>query len=822
MTACRRIVVLLFALLVALTASARDIVMLKDSYLRGSLRSNGVTYTETDADAAQLVREGAARYADSWTGIRGDNGEPLGPKIISGEAYGAAPNKSATNNVNAIQSALNIAHAAGGGEVSIQTCGTYNINATLIIYSNTHWNPAPCVRLHNSSGAHMNLFANYAATTAWASVTESYTSGLTASVAWTAHGLAVGDYVWIANMAVAYGTATSSSATLASVTWLNGAASDGSSVPAGTKIFGGGLPAAGVTATGGASTITLSVAATSTPGESEPYYTADPAMSGIFRVSAVADANNFTVQLYRRPKNASSFTITQAKKCDTNIIIDNLDLDYDQANNNTGGGNMLLHAGVFAGVQNFTMRNSRGADAPKYLWAFAGLRDFRLDGFNVHHATSDGIKLYGPLFDGTLSNEYGNTDTPGDDFISIQPDESNSTYYPAGYQHGGDILGVIVDGLFPISGYSGIAVYVHPVFLIDNIKIKRVFGKSDSVELVKISGGSQQTGVYGIGTLGVEGVQQNVASAYGGVLINGTFQARTINLVDINGPEVGTNGSTDDPIIRSLSQTATIDNLNIVRGSMIGVGSGTPVYCQIATKIGNVIWEGGNISAPGLGFGYGINIVTAGASDNNIVVRNLTAQNVTAAVAIDTALNANNRVTIESSNLNVYHVFHTTNNATVTINNDVIQGGSQGIVRNTGANTVTATISNDKIAAGVIHFANVSGNATINAYLTGNDDASTAFLTNTAGNTTYNLRSAGNNYSGGAPVFTITAGTPVFNVFGFDLQVDVGATGFNKTTVGQFCLNTSAGGARGTLVANNPVMNNGTNWIQTTDTTKSY
>lgn len=50
--------------------------------------------------------------------------------------------------------------------------------------------------------------------------------------------------------------------------------------------------------------------------------------------------------------------------------------------------------------------------------------------------------------------------------------------------------------------------------------------------------------------------------------------------------------------------------------------------------------------------------------------------------------------------------------------------------------------------------------------------------------------------------------------YSWDLPIDVGVTGFVKTTSGQYAFNTSAGGARGTLVANRLVSCNGTNWLQ--------
>lgn len=95
-----------------------------------------------------------------------------------------------------------------------------------------------------------------------------------------------------------------------------------------------------------------------------------------------------------------------------------------------------------------------------------------------------------------------------------------------------------------------------------------------------------------------------------------------------------------------------------------------------------------------------------------------------------------------------------------------------------------------------------------------NNNFGTAFLNNNAGTPTITLRGRDNVFAAD-PTVTLT-GTPTFNVFAPDIRLDVGATGFNKTTINQQCVNTSAGGARGTLVAGQPVICNGANWLQAT------
>lgn len=76
-----------------------------------------------------------------------------------------------------------------------------------------------------------------------------------------------------------------------------------------------------------------------------------------------------------------------------------------------------------------------------------------------------------------------------------------------------------------------------------------------------------------------------------------------------------------------------------------------------------------------------------------------------------------------------------------------------------------------------------------------------------------------NTISGSTTSHTIGAGTPTINVRGWDLPVDVGATGVAKPAMG-YCYNIGSG--RGTLTQNRLVTCNGTNWVQVDDPTKVY
>lgn len=70
------------------------------------------------------------------------------------ESYGASPSASAATNTPAIQSALNVR-----GTVTLTTCGTYNINAPLILPQggNVTFRRTPCVKLFLANGSNSNM-----------------------------------------------------------------------------------------------------------------------------------------------------------------------------------------------------------------------------------------------------------------------------------------------------------------------------------------------------------------------------------------------------------------------------------------------------------------------------------------------------------------------------------------------------------------------------------------------------------------------------------------------------------------------------------------
>ncbi len=106
----------------------------------------------------------------------------------SGDTTGAADSAS-------IQSALNV-----GGRISLTSCAVYWINATLIYSSNTELNLPACATVRQVAGTSKTML-NSSSAVAYAAggttVTLTQGSGNAVTVAWTAHGLSVGSYLWL-------------------------------------------------------------------------------------------------------------------------------------------------------------------------------------------------------------------------------------------------------------------------------------------------------------------------------------------------------------------------------------------------------------------------------------------------------------------------------------------------------------------------------------------------------------------------------------------------------------------------------------------------
>lgn len=145
----------------------------------------GATVSVADDVAAYLVGAGLATFEDTQPGI--EESDDL-------YDWGVSPAASATSNTLTLKAAL-----MRGGTLRLQQPGTYLLNDTLVIRSNTTLELGPRVILKQTPGTHKAMLVNAAFSTraTMASITIAWTSTLEASVTWTAHGLVADDAIWV-------------------------------------------------------------------------------------------------------------------------------------------------------------------------------------------------------------------------------------------------------------------------------------------------------------------------------------------------------------------------------------------------------------------------------------------------------------------------------------------------------------------------------------------------------------------------------------------------------------------------------------------------
>jgi hypothetical protein len=185
--------------------------------------------------------------------------------------------------------------------------------------------------------------------------------------------------------------------------------------------------------------------------------------NGVFQ--AVTDANNLTVRLARIPTTAPTGTI-RARKAHRKLAVVGGTWNY-----NYSGGNSVaadgLHAILMAGVYDLRVKRIAGKDTAKFLLCIGAISRYIISDVGGEMLNSDGVKVYGPSFDGTVEDlRYG---LLGDDFLSFQTQE------PAAYAEydwcQGDILNATVSGLSGSSTTGALLFYGSPSGVIDGITV---------------------------------------------------------------------------------------------------------------------------------------------------------------------------------------------------------------------------------------------------------------------------------------------------------------------------------------------------------------
>jgi len=318
------------------------------------------------------------------------------PPFVSpfSEIANVSPAAPASENAAAIQHAL-----LKAGNIQISRSGTYSIDQTLRIYSNTRFVLGPDVKIKLVGGALKPLIANSAYSMPVTDIGLSW-SGSTSQVtgSWVSHGLRVGDYVWISNV-------------------------------------------------------------------SPSVYI------GVFPVESVPDSNTFTFNTIRTPNSvpvAVSGSI-HAVKADVNIQLEGGTWDADR-NNNSGSG-MNSMAIVLGGIAGLTTRNLTIVNAAKYCINAGALNGFHLEKTFVPTTGSDGIKVAGPAFNGSVDGLNG---VFGDDVFSYDT-KASVTYIDNAFTYG-DIINCKARNIHGVGPVNLAVIYCSPNEFVDNVEFDGLSG----------------------------------------------------------------------------------------------------------------------------------------------------------------------------------------------------------------------------------------------------------------------------------------------------------------------------------------------------------
>ena len=215
---------------------------------------------------------------------------------------------------------------------------------------------------------------------------------------------------------------------------------------------------------------------------------------GVFPIVSVSDANTLVVRLRRAPSAAPTLSVT-AVKANQAITVQGAGLwDYDFPNNPIPI-NVDTQALVMVGVDGL-LADVHVQNAFKYCLTLSAVANWRA-ALNVPTTHSDGVKVYGPAFDGEVLRVIG---SPGDDFLSFQPKEAAGfLQYPLSE---GDIVGVR-GGALQQNGQSGtdtvgmLTFYTHGVYTTDDVEIAGVRGENGYHAVNVRNSGDQSAGQFG-------------------------------------------------------------------------------------------------------------------------------------------------------------------------------------------------------------------------------------------------------------------------------------------------------------------------------------
>lgn len=488
----------------------------------------------------------------------------------------------------------------------------------------------------------------------------------------------------------------------------------------------------------------------------------------VFRVRQVLTADTFEVALPRLPSAAAAGTIL-AKRCTRNFHVSGGRWNYNNTENTTKSGDLRCMSMVPSIAGFFSLRNLTLTDCSQRGVQLGGVADYTLDGITCEGTKGDIVKVYGPATRGRISNLLGMTE--GDDGCSVQPKEADP-FEQYRYTFG-DVLGLTFENCSTAgrndAGAAGAAFCA--------------YASEDEV----LSGlVYRQCGAYH---------EQSHAFA---VKVGDDFASGRVESVRYEDCML-----TGDPTSRGIVCSADVGLLEIVRPRYNPSVGAQAMFRQTLNTIDQLVLEGmvdttckwATTSTSSL-----LDISSAAAACRIIEVRKCVLKGSSAsfgrvvylagAPVVDSVRLTDNRF---ESLLQAVRV----DSGSSTTRRVLVDGGSYASM-----GQVVDARDAASVAVRAADFSSITGGV-----LRCQTDAAVSKLYGGEACT----------YSSAAAVVCLAPHTA--DVYGWDLPVDIGATGINKTA-GTYCFNTGSG--RGTIPQNRLVHCDGTNWYNAANLAQTF
>lgn len=430
--------------------------------------------------------------------------------------------------------------------------------------------------------------------------------------------------------------------------------------------------------------------------------TTDTAFFGTFVVKSVTDANNVVLALRVLPEAAPTGTI-QAKRANQNVSLEGGTWNYNLTGGNGSGDNETLFGIVLAGIANLRMIAMRSTDAAKYCVCIAGINGFTIEDLTVVATNSDGLKIYGPSWDGSVRGLRGNC---GDDGISVQTEES-AGYTQYNFAGGGSCLAIDVDDLAMATPSGTAAASVYPVgaHRIDNIAYRRI-NQTGGAGAVTVRLDSAVSGV--LGTISLSNIGHENADTVYGLYVANSIEIKNLEIDGFVGSKADV--STMAPAIL-VNGTAKIHRMGVRRFQSINKRGNYNIYLTGTATVDLVEIEDSYIE--GSGGTFATLLAIQGATVGDVLVKSNRFLNVSRIV--DAISGTVGRVMLENNSGAVTNAVQSAVSTELTFRSNRLSIGGQGMVRANGAAVVLdiKTDGSNKLVSGA-WFTKVNGAETLN------------------------------------------------------------------------------------------------------------